>query len=77
LSRAALKLAPGLNEGFTHDDLMNLSKAVITPRADLALDALLVFRQASVYRPAGELLYRAVFEAFGFNPPPFHIIRLH
>lgn len=70
-----LKIRGGLSGGFTHDDLMNLAKALTVEWSILLADTLTVFRAATLHRPAGELVYRLVFEIWGFEPIPFQVIR--
>lgn len=62
-----------LQAGFTHDDLMNMHRAVTEPRAGIAAECLLFWLPSDQYRPAGALLYRALHDAFGFTPLPFHV----
>ncbi|MBI5085341.1 MAG: hypothetical protein HZB13_12180 [Acidobacteria bacterium] len=69
-------ISGGMAEGFTHDDLMNAGKAVFTPWRRLLLENLLIWRPSEVIRPFGEIVYRLLWDAFGFNPKPYHLFCL-
>lgn len=66
----------GLRGGFTHDDLMNLAKALSADKSQLLLEAVVPFGASTVFRPAGALLYRLLYDSAGFSSLDFHIIRL-
>lgn len=76
LTWTVVNVYDGLRGGFTHDDLMNLAKALSADRSEHLLDAVAPFRASTVFRPAGALLYRLVFDLNGFSPLAFHIVRL-
>jgi len=59
--------------GFTPDDLMNLHRALGQPLWKLLLDHVTVFLPTPEYRPVGNLFYRLIYSAFGYNPLPFHV----
>jgi hypothetical protein len=59
--------------GFTPDDLMNGQRALEQPLWKLLLDHVTVFLPTVEYRPFGNLLYRVLYRAFGFQPLPFHV----
>ena len=59
---------------FNNDDLMNLYVAWIKPWGALLLD-LVRFWQAQE-RPLGGLLYRLIYELFGFNSVPFRVVHI-
>jgi hypothetical protein len=64
----------GFLAGFTHDDLMNGYRALTQPLGGILLDNLTFFRHSlQNNRPLGGLLYRVVFDAFGFHPFPLHV----
>ena len=65
--------APGLQAGFTHDDLMNAYNGLRAPVSEHLRDVVIFFRFSRSFRPAGALFYRALFEGFGFNPFPFRV----
>src|SRR3982751_6221167 len=62
-----------ISTGFTPDDLMNLHRSLEQPLWKLLLDHVTVFLPTPEYRPVGNLLYRVIYRAFGFNPLPFHV----
>lgn len=62
-----------INEGFTHDDLMNLYRAVATSWTDLLRDLFAIWRPTPLVR---ELAYRVLWLRFGFNPWPYHFVCL-
>jgi hypothetical protein len=64
-------VAPGLKYFFNPDDTANLFKAWIkSPTA--VLNDLLYFWSGHV-RPLGQLAYRTMYKAFGWNPLPFRV----
>lgn len=58
-------VAPGLAARFTPDDIMNLNLAWQPPWSDLLTQVALPWRPG--LRPLGGTLYRASFDAFGFD----------
>jgi hypothetical protein len=73
---AVINVHAGLRGGFTHDDLMNLAKALSADKSQHLLEAVVPVGASTVFRPAGALLYRLVFDLAGFSPLAFHLIRL-
>ena len=63
----------GLTVGFSHDDLMNMYGAARLTVWEEVRDTVLFFRYSDVYRPAGALFYRALFDQFGFHPLAFRV----
>lgn len=61
----------GLGTRLGNDDIMNLNFAWTPPWQELAVSLLVPFTH--FYRPAGALLYRLVFDAFGLNFVAFRI----
>ena len=64
----------GLASWFDGDDLMNLH-IYWTQSWSALLQANLMF-WSSFYRPAGGLFYKSIYDLWGFNPLPFHIVAL-
>ncbi|MFN7919965.1 MAG: hypothetical protein U0Q16_07705 [Bryobacteraceae bacterium] len=64
---------PGLRAGFTHDDLMNIHGARNQPFLSTVSDMATFFLYSHTYRPLGALVYRVIFETFGFDPLPYRI----
>jgi len=62
----------GLRAGFTHDDLMNLSRA-LSPARELARALVFFWQPADSFRPAGSILYRMPLGTFGLNPLPYRM----
>src|SRR6202040_4064234 len=64
---------PGLNAGFTTDDLVNL--ATYWNQSSAALVKAVVLYSSPSYRPLGGLLfYRPLFALAGFHPFPYRIV---
>lgn len=61
----------GLSFPFDNDDMYSIYLGWTKPWGDIVL-ALFTF-WSSAFRPAGLLLYRGLFEVFGFHPLPFRI----
>lgn len=61
----------GLGTRLGDDDIMNLNFAWAPPWRQLAVSLFVPFTH--FYRPAGALLYRLVFDAFGLNFVPFRV----
>lgn len=62
----------GLRASFDADDLMNMHIAFVTPWGKLLAANLVPF--TTVYRPAGSLYYRVVYELAGLHPLPFRLV---
>jgi hypothetical protein len=63
---------PGLFAGFQLDDMMNLYGAWAQPWGKLLVANLTPF--TSSYRPAGQLVYRLVFETAGLSAPAYRVL---
>jgi hypothetical protein len=61
----------GLTESFSGDDMMNLYHAWDFPLRHLIVANLTPFNR--VYRPAGAVFYRGLYDIFGLHPMPFRI----
>jgi hypothetical protein len=61
----------GLTEFFSGDDMMNLYHAWDFPLRHLIVANLTPFNK--VYRPAGAVFYRVLYDIFGLHPVPFRI----
>jgi hypothetical protein len=61
----------GLTEFFSGDDMMNLYHAWDFPAQGLIVANLTPFNR--VYRPAGAVFYRVLYDLFGLHPRPFRI----
>ncbi len=61
----------GLTEFFSGDDMMNLYRAWDFPPRHLIVANLTPFNK--VYRPAGAVFYRVLYDLFGLHPLPFRI----
>jgi hypothetical protein len=73
---ALIWIGGALSEGFTHDDLMNIQRAVFANRTELARSAVEIWRPSPVFRPAGAIAYRALWAWAGFRPVPYHAVCL-
>jgi hypothetical protein len=62
---------PALTNGFNVDDPMNLYTYYQMSWWELARG--LVTFDAAVYRPMGGVLYKAVYDRFGYDPYPLHV----
>ena len=62
-----------LRAGLTHDDLMNMHGAVVTPWPSLVKECVFFFLPASSYRPVGAVFYRISFDLFGPQAFPLHL----
>jgi hypothetical protein len=69
-------LRGAVDEGFTHDDLMNLYRAVTNSWGELVRDLFTIWRPSALVRPMGELAYRVLWLRFGFSPWPYHFVCL-
>lgn len=58
---------------WTHDDLMNCYRAMETPWRDMLGQVAMFWRPSSLFRPLGEMFYKAFWEQFGFSPLPWRI----
>jgi hypothetical protein len=63
---------PGLQGGFSFDDLMNLYRAERFGWLTHIQETLRFFTFSHSYRPVGSLFYEAIYELFGFRPIAFH-----
>ena len=64
----------GLKSYFSQDDLLNIYYCWSRSLSHLLLGGTVIAGNA--YRPAGELLYDALFALFGFHPAAFNVVRL-
>jgi len=62
----------GLQSGFSHDDLMNLTFALRDGWYKILRGNILFF--SSQHRPLGSLYYLGIYDLFGFHSLPFRIV---
>jgi hypothetical protein len=58
---------------WTHDDLMNCYRILDTPWSVLLSDLVQFWRPTPLFRPLGELFYKAFWHFFGFDPLPWRL----
>lgn len=63
-----------LRLGLTHDDLMNMQRAVTASWPTLGKESLFFFLPSDQYRPVGAIFYRICFDLFGPVPFPLHLV---
>lgn len=69
-----LRKAPvTLQSSWTHDDLMNAYRAIEFSWQRLLADTVLFFRPTPFFRPLGQIFYRLLFDAFGWDPLPYRV----
>ncbi len=68
----ALAAWPGLQSGFSPDDLMNLTFAVRDGWGKILRGNILFF--STQYRPLGQLYYLSLYDLFGMNSLPFRVV---
>jgi hypothetical protein len=56
---------------WTHDDLMNAYRAMATPYLKMLEEVAVFWKPSPIYRPLGELFYRVIYDASGWNPLPW------
>ena len=61
----------GLQMGATHDDLMNLGRAIRDSYSGLLGDIVCLWRFSPSFRPLGGLFYLGLYDWFGFQPAAF------
>ncbi len=61
----------GLRMGATHDDLMNLGRAIRDSYSGLLGDIVCLWRFSPSFRPVGGLFYLGLYDWFGFQPAAF------